>query len=50
MINMKIYVGINGYSFNYSEWAVSYHGTKMHLSEPISKDGLKPGQNSVYGV
>ena len=22
----------------------------MHFAEPIAKDGLKPGQNSVYGV
>ena len=27
-----------------------FHGTKMHFAEPIVKDGLKPGQNSVYGV
>ena len=33
-----------------TEWAVSYHGTKISCAEPIAKEGLKPGINNVYGV
>ena len=46
----KSWLGSNGNSYNDSEWAVSYHGTKIHFAEPIAKNGLKPGHNNVYGV
>ena len=46
----KEWLGSNGNSKNDSEWAVSYHGTKIYCAEPIAKEGLKPGTNNVYGV
>ena len=39
-----------GDSNNDSEWAVSYHGTKITCAIPIVKEGLKPGTNNYYGV
>ncbi len=39
-----------GNSNNDSEWAVSYHGTKITSAIPIVKEGLKPGTNNYYGV
>lgn len=44
------WLGQNGESKNDSEWAVSYHGTKIYCAEPIVKEGLKPGHNNVYGI
>jgi ubiquitin len=46
----KSWLGSKGYSYNDSEWAVSYHGTKIHFAEPIAKDGLKPGHRNAFGV
>lgn len=40
----------NGDSNNDSEWAVSYHGTKIKCAIPIVREGLKPGINNCYGV
>ena len=44
------WLGSNGKSNNDTEWAVSYHGTKIFCAEPIAKEGLKPGVNNAYGV
>ena len=44
------WIGSTGSSKNDSEWAVSYHGTKIYYAEPIAKEGLKPGHNNKYGV
>ena len=44
------WLGETGSSNNNSEWAVSYHGTKIYCAEPIAKEGLKPGTNNAYGV
>lgn len=44
------WLGSQGNSNNDSEWAVSYHGTKIYCAEPISREGLKPGHNNAYGV
>ena len=44
------WLGKKGSSKNDSEWAVSYHGTKIYCAEPIAKDGLKPGHNNKYGI
>ena len=44
------WLGSQGQSNNNTEWAVSYHGTKIYCAEPIAKEGLKPGVRNVYGV
>jgi len=44
------WLGSNGYSNNNTEWAVSYHGTKIYCAEPIVKEGLKPGNRNKYGI
>ena len=44
------WLGSYGNSNNDTEWAVSYHGTKIYCAEPIAKEGLKPGVRNVYGV
>ena len=44
------WLGSKGSTKNDSEWAVSYHGTKIYCAEPIAKDGLKPGHNNKYGI
>jgi len=44
------WLGSNGYSNNNTEWAVSYHGTKIYCAEPIIKEGLKPGNRNSYGI
>ena len=44
------WLGSQGNSNNDTEWAVSYHGTKIYFAEPIAKEGLKPGKNNAYGV
>ena len=44
------WLGSKGSTKNDSEWAVSYHGTKIYCAEPIAKDGLKPGHNNKYGM
>ena len=44
------WLGKKGFSNNNSEWAVSYHGTDIHLAKPIIKEGLKPGNRNKFGV
>ena len=44
------WLGSKGSSKNDSEWAVSYHGTKIYCAEPIAKDGLKPGHRNKFGI
>ena len=44
------WLGKKGDSNNDTEWAVSYHGTKIYCAEPIAKDGLKPGHRNRYGI
>ncbi len=44
------WLGKKGDSKNDSEWAVSYHGTKIYCAEPIAKDGLKPGHRNKFGI
>lgn len=44
------WLGSLGQSNNNTEWAVSYHGTKIYCAEPIAKEGLKPGVRNAYGV
>ena len=44
------WIGKTGRSNNDSEWAVSYHGTKIYLAEPICLNGSKPGINNKYGI
>ena len=44
------WLGSSGNSNNNTEWAVSYHGTKIYCAEPIVKEGLKPGNRNAYGI
>ena len=44
------WIGSLGQSNNNTEWAVSYHGTKIYCAEPIAKEGLQPGVRNAYGV
>ena len=44
------WIGKTGRSNNDSEWAVSYHGTKIYLAKPICLNGSKPGINNKYGI
>lgn len=44
------WIGKKGTSINDSEWAVSYHGTKIYCAEPIAKEGLKPGHRNKFGI
>jgi len=44
------WLGSEGSSSINTEWAVSYHGTKIYCAEPIVKEGLKPGKHNSYGV
>ena len=46
----NVWLGETGKSNNDSEWAVSYHGTKIYCAEPICLNGLKPGINNKYGI
>ena len=45
-----IWLGHKGKSINDSEWAVSYHGTKIENTESIVQYGLKVGQRNKFGV
>jgi len=44
------WLGCQGNSNNNTKWTVSYHGTKISCTEPIAKEGLKPGTRNAYGV
>jgi len=44
------WLGCSGNSNNNTEWAVSYHGTKINCAETIAKEGLKPGVRNYYGT
>ena len=44
------WLGSQGNTKNDSEWAASYHWTKIYCAEPIAKDGLKPGNNNQFGI
>ena len=45
-----IWLGQKGKSINDSEWAVSYHGTKIENAEPIVEYCLKIGKRNMFGV
>ena len=45
-----IWLGQKGISINDSEWAVSYHGTKVENAESIVQYGLKVGEKNKFGV
>ena len=45
-----IWLGAKGKSVNDSEWAVSYHGTKIENAQSIIQYGLKIGQRNAFGV
>ena len=44
------WLGCQRQSNNNTEWAVSFHGTKIYCAEPIAKEGLKPGIRNAFGV